>query len=303
VADPSPAPHLTARSPLPNFLVVGAAKSGTTALHHYLRQHPEIFVPTRKEPSHFAAHTNDEGPLPRSWVADWDRYVKLFTDAGDATAIGEVSPAYMLIEGAAQRIHARLPHARMVAVLRDPAERAHSHWLMGRKVGDHDRDFSKTLDHELPWLARGGRSFLRHGFYHRQLAPYVDAFGRDGVHVMRSRDLRTDARGTLAGLYRFLGVTDDVDVTRSDFDNPGGLPRHRVLTHVLRAQKRVVHRLPVTVAAPLKRLNSRLLTSRAQMPALQPEDRSRLVELYAPDICALRDTFDLYIADWLHVGQ
>lgn len=301
MAQPSATQQAAGTRPLPTFLVVGAAKSGTTALHHYLRQHPDVFVPARKEPSHFAAHTTTEGRLPRSWVVDWDDYVALFADAGDATAIGEVSPAYLLVEGSAERIHQRLPDAQIVAVLRDPAARAHSHWLMGRKTGDHDPSFAVTLDRELGRLAAGGRSFLRHGFYHDQLAPYASAFGRDRVHVIVSRTLRTDTATTLRELFRFLGVRDDVAPERSDFDNPGGVPRHAALEGVLRLQKQLVHRLPVTVPARLKRVNSWALTSRREMPSLAPADRARLVALYADDIRRLADLLALDLTSWLQV--
>ena len=109
---------------LPNFLVIGAGRSGTTSLHHYLRQHPDVFVPARKSPSYFYCldAPTPEDPTRRletrsMFVSDPAEYEALFDEAGGATAVGEVSPAYLAATRVPDRIAEQLPHARLVAVL------------------------------------------------------------------------------------------------------------------------------------------------------------------------------------------
>lgn len=294
----------------PTFLVIGAAKSGTTSLHEYLRQHPDVFVPRPKEPSFFAAHALQhriaEGQRqrghPRTWVTTWDRYLGMFADAGDTLAVGEVSPAYMSVPGSAQTIHQRLPGVRLVAILRDPAERAFSHWLMRRKVGDYHPVFGREIDRQVARLDAGDESFLWHGFYNRQLAPYVELFGRSRLHVLRFEDLRRDARPTMRPLYRFIGVGDRSDELDLRVANAGGMPRHPLLAAVIRAERYVAHKLPTTVPAALKHLNARALTSRDDMPTLQPDDRERLEELYRHDMRALATLLSLDLTGWEHVS-
>ncbi len=127
---------------LPNFLIVGAAKSGTTALYAYLRQHPQVYMSPLKEPNYFA-HAGQPpqfgGPradiLNRDVVYRRDAYEALFHDAHHATAIGEASPRYLAVPGTARRIKEQASHMRMIAILRDPVERAFSSFVMYQRDG------------------------------------------------------------------------------------------------------------------------------------------------------------------------
>ena len=133
-------PAKTNAPKLPNFILAGAPKSGTTALYHYLRQHPQIYMSPIKEPCYFAAEIRPDNltathlqhirrmsrklPAPFGWlVSEWDDYVRLFQDVQHETAIGEASVAYLWSETAATNIASRLPDAKIIAVLRDPSER------------------------------------------------------------------------------------------------------------------------------------------------------------------------------------
>ena len=113
--------------PQPNFFIVGAAKSGSTSLAEYLRQHPDVFMPggedfAKKEPMHFC----DPIPPWQEKYRDFNTYLSLFADAGDRKAVGEGSVAYLAWPGAETRIHDRYPDARIIIVLRNPADRVYS---------------------------------------------------------------------------------------------------------------------------------------------------------------------------------
>ena len=174
---------------MPNFLVIGAAKSGTTSLYHYLGQHPQVYVSPVKEPNFFAL----EGEKPdfrapgseeriNSWsVTDVEAYRALFEGAGEEEALGEASAMYLYSEKAPGRIRHHLPNTKLVAVLRDPVERAYSSFLHLKRNGREPLDdFVEALEAEERRI-RDNWEWIWHyknmGFYHEQLRRYHEAFG------------------------------------------------------------------------------------------------------------------------------
>ena len=149
--------------PTPSFLIVGAQKSGTTSLYHYLSQHPQVFMSSVKEPNFFAfegQQVDYRGPAgqPASInlysVTDWDDYQRLFADAGAAVALGEASTLYMAVPGTAERIRQRIPDVRIIAILRDPVDRAFSSYLHCRRTGREPyAEFETALQHERERIA------------------------------------------------------------------------------------------------------------------------------------------------------
>jgi hypothetical protein len=122
---------------MPNFLIIGAAKSGTTSLHHYLKQHPQVYMSQIKEPSFFAFEGTKPaipGPWKRwaahNFITDIQAYRSLFQGVSDEVAIGEASTIYLVHPTAPQRIRHYVPDAKLIAILRDPAERAYSNYRM-----------------------------------------------------------------------------------------------------------------------------------------------------------------------------
>ena len=195
---------------LPNFLVVGAGKSGTTSLYHYLCQHPQIYMSPVKEPCYFSTeirvenlaehfHENirrqslrlpalfgDGSPTrPMGWlVAEWEDYLRLFQRVQHETAVGEASAAYLWSKTAAEGISARIPGARIVMILRDPSERAFSQYLHQLSVG---LTRSTVREHIERCLRECGgklsiyRPLLDVGFYHQQVQRYFDRFPREAL--------------------------------------------------------------------------------------------------------------------------
>jgi hypothetical protein len=167
---------------LPNFIVIGAAKAGTTSLHWYLAEHPQVFVTPAKDPSFFAYGVDAEGRLlwgepefHRFPVRTVDEYERLFAGAGDAPAVGEVSTMYLECPQSAARICKLLPAARIICSIRHPVDRAYSDYVMylrhrGRRF-DPARDLTATSE----W-ARPDSRWMRIGRYHEQLSRYFDAF-------------------------------------------------------------------------------------------------------------------------------
>src|SRR5215210_1250841 len=164
---------------MPNFLIIGAEKSGTTALYHYLKQHPQVYMSPVKEPGFFSY---EEGQKPISAgparftserITDIEAYQRLFRGISDEKAVGEETPAYIANPEAPARIRRYIPDAKLIAILRDPTERAYSNYLHARWLGfEPIPDFARALQEEETRMQNGWGGLWRYkrkGFYFRQL--------------------------------------------------------------------------------------------------------------------------------------
>ena len=174
---------------LPNFLVIGAGKSGTTSLYYYLRQHPEIFMSPVKEPGFFAleGHPLDfRGPgderLRETTATTLESYEKLFSEARGESAVGESSVLYLYDGNAHESIARHIPDVKLLAVLRNPVDRAYSAFLHRTRDGyETCATFEEALAAEPQRAADGwyyGWRYREYGFYHRSLVRYYDRFDR-----------------------------------------------------------------------------------------------------------------------------
>jgi Sulfotransferase family len=201
----------------PNLFIIGAMKSGTSSLHEYLRQHPDIFMARFKEPQYFAPHTTRWGqrwgqgqPYPHPGI-EW--YLDLFRDAGDVRYAGESSVSYTAapwVTGCEQRIHAFNPEARLVYIMRDPVERAISHYW--HFVNDGREDLT-PLD-----AVRRKEDYVARSDYARQLQPYIDTFGRERIFTLSLEELEADSSEWMRSLFTWLGVAPDVAVHTERFN-------------------------------------------------------------------------------------
>jgi hypothetical protein len=286
--------------------VIGAYKSGTSALHHALRKHPGVFVPQKKEPNFFAfadGAATDNPAAARSVVLE-KNYLRLFHRAGADAVVGEVSPEYMTNPAACRRIAATVPEVRLVAILRNPVERAYSDYLMYRRDGDERCErFGDALDQQDQRYARGDPTgyYLRTGFYAGQLRPYFDRFPREQIHVLLHDDLRADHHQALADVFRFLGV--DPSFTPVDLEpvNVSGVPITRGATAALAARRRLPGVLRPRLPEALKLRANRAVERSLHRPELDPADRARLAELYRSDVVELGRLLECDLSHWLRV--
>jgi hypothetical protein len=223
---------VTVAGRLPDFLLLGAPKCGTSALHAALARHPGLYLPEPKEPKYFLTAdapppTSGGGPGDvETWAEQvWRRsdYAALFAAAGEGALCGESTVFYLYDSAAQCRIRDVVPHARLIAVLRDPVERAHSNWAHLRGAGlEPEADFLTALDHEPERVSAGWAHFWHYtaqGCYGEQLDHLFDLFPRDQVLLLRYRDLRDAPTDTLDRVCGFLGVAEGVVAE---------LPRHNV---------------------------------------------------------------------------
>ena len=214
-ANPSPSAGQVRSEP--NFFVVGASRAGTTSLWHYLKQHPNVFMPDeplKKEPSHFC----DLTPLWAQKYRDVGPYLALFDNAADEQAIGESSTTYLPSPESASRIRERYPDAKIIIMLRNPADRAYSLYTLLCELGfewitpferalahEEVRFQSEEFKHDNPfWFY--AYLYFRSGLYAEQLERYLTAFPAERVKIVLFESLKRRPVETTQEVYGFLGV-------------------------------------------------------------------------------------------------
>jgi hypothetical protein len=296
---------------LPNFLVIGAAKSGTTALWSFLRQHPQVFMPDLKEPHHFAFEPDRSAPvyrgpgatIHRDAVTDTDDYRALFDGAKGAAAIGEASALYLYLPDAAARIQAAMPDARLVAVLRQPADRAFSSFLHLKRQGREPApDFEAALALEPERIADNWAFLWRYrdlGHYPRQLSAYLDRFGSERLLVHLYDDLVQDPLEVMRRTYAFLGVDPSFAPDVSARTNVGGVPRGwRGRLFGRRSPLR--RAASMVVPARLRRRAGALADRQAlTREAIALDTRRRLTEEFRSEIDELGELLGRDLSAWL----
>lgn len=213
-----------------DFIIIGAMKSGTTSLHQYLSVHPEIYMPAQKELQFFS---RDEF---FSNGVDW--YLDQWFRGKEQYRCGEASPQYMCYQSVPERIYNNAPKAKLIAVLRNPIDRAYSHYRLTVRQCSESRNFDTAVA-EL--VARGHvsddkvdfqRDYVMFGEYGRILENYLKFFQKDQVRVIFDEDLMSRRREVLRSLFSFLGVSPDLEA--SVFDKAyhvSGIQRYPSLTN------------------------------------------------------------------------
>lgn len=297
---------------LPNFLVIGAARSGSTALFDYVSQHPDVHTSDPKEPHFFAftgsppafAGPGDDEMINRRAVTDVDDYRALFRNAGDAAAVGEGSVSYLYYPCAVENIRRTLPDARLICMLRNPADRAYSafQYVRARTYEPLD-DFRQALDEEEARVEAGWHHiwhYRRMGRYSEQLRRYYGSFDPAQIRVYRYEDFAHDPQRVLSDCFEFLGVAPGFRPWRRPVTVPSGEPRSRVL------QRLLLESLPGREAAKrmipgeMRRwLSGRLRKANLRKTPMHPEIRRELLKGYREDIKELEALTGQPFTEWL----
>ncbi|MEQ9359219.1 sulfotransferase family protein [Coleofasciculus chthonoplastes] len=306
---------------MPNFLIIGAMKSGTTSLYNYLKQHPQIYMSPVKEPKFFALEGEKlypgyqenqtfewrgSGGLTRiEGIRDIEIYRQLFTEVSQEKAIGEASPLYIYIPKAVERIKYYIPEAKLIAILRHPVDRAYSHFInwVQRELEPYNSTFLQVLEEE-EWRIQNNWSPLFHykhrGFYYIQLQRFFSAFPGDKIRVYLYEDLQETPLNLVQDIFRFLNVDDSFIPNLQNKSNVSKIPKNK------RFHKLITQANPMkTILKPFvpKRMRDRLKTNLQAKnmikPKLSPELRKQLIEDYRDDIIKLQDLIHRDLSPWL----
>lgn len=292
----------------PDFFIVGAPKCGTTAMNDYLRQHPHIFMPERKDISYFGMDLKFGGlRISR------EEYLSLFQEANGVLRIGESSVWYLYSRTAAQEIKSFSPSASIIVMLRNPVDMLyaqHSQFLYN--CNEDIPDFETALEAEqvrkqgerIPRQSHFVEGLFYHetGKYSEQIERYFDVFGRENVHVILYDDFKQDTAKAYEDTVAFLGVASSF---RPIFQiiNPSKTLRSRRLQELLVAPPPVLTKIFKQVTPSslqgyfLKRLK-RLNTQYTSRPALDPVLRRRLQVEFEPEVQRLSDLLGRDLSSW-----
>jgi hypothetical protein len=296
---------------LPNFVIIGAARSGTTSLYRYLAQHPDVFTSPVKETNYFAWEVERPSEIspPASDqmypIRSPAAYQALFDGASGQRAVGEASPRYLHVPGVPERLTGELPDVRLVAILREPARRAYADYMVRRRKGIEGRSFEALVEAEAPRMhdppLPGSRPILHHGLYHAHLRRWLAAVPRDRLLVLLHDDLAADPGDLFTRLSRFLGIAEISTTDSTVRYGPAGLARSTALDQVINGHLARSARslLPTVVRGPARRLVRWVRRQNTHRPEMPTELRVRLAELYRDDILALGKLIGRDLGLWM----
>lgn len=299
---------------LPNFLIIGAAKAGTTALHEALVQHPQVCMSLIKEPNFFALAGSDlnyhagsvQAAYLRHCVTTFSEYQQRFQPTATQTAIGDVSPMYLYDPAAVSRIRDLIPAVKLIAILRDPIDRAYSNFLHHiRDDLEPCTDFLAAVAQEPDRMANQwwwGFHYIRAGLYQEQLQRYFNCFNPEQIRIYLYEDLVQSQRDrTLQDLFGFLEIDASFQPDLSIRHNATGVPQNRKLHNFLSQTHPLKQVLKPLLPAKLRQqLTSHVKHKNLVKPALSPEIRQQLLPLFRADILKLQALIQRDLSAWLH---
>jgi hypothetical protein len=293
----------------PNFFILGAVRSGTTSIYRYVSQHPDVFMSEPKEPFFF------EAEYDRGLDYYWQRYFKGWRGQ---RRVGEARPANLFLPYVPPRIRDCVPHAKLVAIFRNPVDRAYSHWWLKRSDGHEHRTFETAVRENLTrieagcrfegeegakqWrdnlnLGRGGSRFTVYvdlGYYAEQIARYVELFPRRQIKVLLFEDLCRDPVRVTRALWEFLGVDPQEGVPDDNTYSVSLSPSFKYLVWFARATG--LRKL----LSPRIRGRLRTAVSRwVRTPRMDPATREWLCEHYKPHNLELERLIERDLSHWL----
>ncbi|MCW2988308.1 MAG: sulfotransferase protein [Solirubrobacterales bacterium] len=283
---------------LPTFFIIGAAKAGTTSLHFYLDQHPEIGMSTIKEP-HFFAGPENGIPFPPERIGDLAEYEAIFDPAFGVR--GEASPSYTNAprrRGVPERIKQLVPDAKLIYLVRDPIERTLSHYQHSIASGEERRPLQQALQQ----LDEPSCYLACHSLFSRQLELYLEHFPATNVMVVDQAQLLDERAAVLRRVFSFLDVDASFSSERFEDElwrtgdrriSPPG--HHKFIAGVVSPRAAW---LPRFARRSLRRAYERTFWRPLEKVALDPGQRARLQEFYGPDVERLRTLTGQAFASW-----
>jgi hypothetical protein len=234
----------------------------------------------------------------RKWgsVSTLQEYLDLFADAPDQTILGEISTNYYAYPESAQLIQDAIPEVKIIAILRDPSERAFSSYQMFIRNGHESRSFAEIITAKTQHITRG--------FYYQELLPFYQVFSTEQIKILLFDDLVKDQTQFLQDLFKFIGVRPDFLPDTSQRGREGGTPQNRWL-HQLLTQNNPIR---TSIAAVMKlvfplekrqQLRDKLVKGNITKNKLDSETRSQLIEIYRHDINQLQTLINRDLSAWL----
>jgi hypothetical protein len=219
----------------PNFFIVGAAKAGTTSLHEYLKSVPGIYMSDYKEPHYFAPNVVPDKYYRK--IQNKEEYVELFKNVKNETAIGESSVSYLWDKESPNLIKNASPNAKIIIILRNPIERAYSHYLHHSRVGYDTLDFYKAIYRDYQRKSRLWQIpdvYVDQGLYYHQVRRFLETFPPENIKILVFEEFIKDPIKVVKDLLKFLNVDAEIPPTVGKLHNPSYVPRSSLSPRIMR---------------------------------------------------------------------
>ena len=299
---------------LPNFLIIGAPKAGTSSLYYYLKQHPQIYMSPNKEPHFFALENqeiNFKGPgdhkrLDSSTTSLQD-YSRLFESVTTEIAIGEASTSYLSSEQAPYRIKHYIPEVKLITILRNPVDAAYASYLHLLRDGDETiKDFDQALQAEKERIKQNWEGiwhYQKRGLYYTQLKRYFNLFERKQLRIYLYEDFRDNSQYVLQDIFNFLTLDYSFIPDISQKYNVSGMPRNQMINRLMSKPNSLKSSfnflVPNLLRTSLKKKIKNWNFNNFKKPALSLEIRNKLIMEYKEDISKLQDLIQQDLSNWI----
>jgi len=306
----------------PDFFLVGAAKSGTTSLNAYLTAHPEIYMSPIKEPNYFSTDINPNNfrpaykkTLPKNidktlkthqakemqiaFVRDENAYAQLFANNKKMLTAGESSTSYLYSTIAAEKVKAYNPSAKIIMILRNPAERAYSHYTMAVQMGLATTDFRTAFTQDKNATRKGwgvSELYFELGNYAEQIKRYQKVFDQEQLLILLFDDLIGSPNLTHQKICNFLNVTIFA-APKTEAYNKGVAPKNPELHRILMQsglKEKIKKVLPASVFNKIKQKQYK-----TEVESLKKDDRQYLINIYKDEILELQEILDRDLNNWI----
>jgi len=285
----------------PNFFIVGAPKCGTTSLYKYLEDHPKVFMSKPKEVNYFSsAELKKQGLYYQDHKVETAQdYELLFRGADTEKVVGEASVSYLFYEKVPEKIQEYAPDAKILILLRNPIDRAHSHYLMDSRLGYCKLGFDDIVFRRFTDPSRGELHYqqvVELGLYAKQVARYVAAFGTKNVKIYLMEDLLGATQATVSDLYQFMGVDHIRSESKLEHHNGFSMPKNALAEFVY--SNSTIRSLAKRAPGILRNFAQASLFKTAEKPKMSREAYSQLRAIFLDDICKLEQLIDRDLSDW-----
>lgn len=294
---------------LPNFLIVGVAKSGTTSLYHYLKQHPQIFMSSIKEPYFFSfidQKPNFNGPFDGATneiiITDLKNYEELFRNVNSEKAIGECSNSYLYFPQSAKNIKKYIPNCKIIIILRNPVDRAYSHYMQSKMIGHENLSFKEAISKEKERLRLNWRwhyQYTSESMYYEQVKRYLELFGKEKVKVYLFDELKNNPFDLIKDIYKFLNVNSNFKPSVDKVYNPSGIVRIRLLQNLAIHEneiKTIFKKIIPTKIRPI--LKNFIRSANIKKYSMPIDVREYLEDLFTKDIIKTEQLIERDLSIW-----
>ena len=284
-----------------DFFIVGAPKAGTTSLYHYLSEHPQVEMSSQKEPDYFSDKAIHEQGMyyAKNRVDTLDKYESLFVQK-ESVVYGEASVSYLFYENVAEDIKKYNPNAKIIIMLRDPIERAFSHYLMDYRLGLISVSFEKVLA-KISKLKNAHlfyQQYIELGKYTTQIQRYLDSFEQESILFIDYDDFKKNVPETVNQVYSFLNISTDFTANINTKYNASTMPKNKIIRFIYSfvfLRKILTFLFPVYLVRNIRDF----LFKADEKPELLKETRNQLRKIFNDDIRILEEVLGKDYSKWV----